>query len=70
MVSGMLASWLSAGIPIDKVIDWMYAQAHPRVEGGVKALYNGIPITNWPEEDWPPWYKEDSDDKTPSVVEV
>ncbi|KAK6352163.1 hypothetical protein TWF730_008995 [Orbilia blumenaviensis] len=57
MVSGMLASWLSAGIKIDEVIEHMYGNAYPRVENGVRALYNGVPIEKWPEAEKPAWYK-------------
>ncbi|KAF3258983.1 Suppressor of the cold-sensitive snRNP bioproteinsis mutant brr1-1 [Orbilia oligospora] len=47
MVSGVLATMLSAGVPIDKVVRHMYSLAYPRVKGGPKVLYNGISTSQW-----------------------
>ncbi|EGX52784.1 hypothetical protein AOL_s00007g120 [Orbilia oligospora ATCC 24927] len=47
MVTGVLATMLSAGVPIDKVISHMYSLAYPRVKGGRKVLYNGISTSQW-----------------------
>ncbi|KAK6352164.1 hypothetical protein TWF730_008996 [Orbilia blumenaviensis] len=50
-VSSVLASWLSAGGPMRYLVSFMYDQAYPRVEGGPNALYNGIPLDEWSEDD-------------------
>ncbi|KAK6352190.1 hypothetical protein TWF730_009020 [Orbilia blumenaviensis] len=57
-VSGVLAALLSTGMPIDKVINYMYDQAHPRVLDGPLALFNGIGIKKWPPEQRPQWFND------------
>ncbi|KAF3316316.1 Secreted subtilisin-like serine protease sub5 [Orbilia oligospora] len=47
MVTGVLATMLSAGVPIDKVIKHMYSLAYPRIKGGPRILYNGISTSQW-----------------------
>ncbi|KAF3195266.1 Secreted subtilisin-like serine protease sub5 [Orbilia oligospora] len=47
MVAGVLATMLSAGVPIDKVVKHMYSLAYPRVKGGPRVLYNGISTSQW-----------------------
>ncbi|KAF3927901.1 hypothetical protein ABW20_dc0106301 [Dactylellina cionopaga] len=57
-VAGQIAVWLSAGMPFNDVIPYLYRTAHSRVRNGPKVLFNGIDIDRWPRELWPNWYKE------------
>ncbi|KAK6495112.1 hypothetical protein TWF481_003140 [Arthrobotrys musiformis] len=54
-VTGMIAAWLSIGIKPKDIVPFMKT-AYQRVKYGVKALYNGIPLSRWPKADRPAWY--------------
>ncbi|KAK6347485.1 hypothetical protein TWF718_005326 [Orbilia javanica] len=56
-VSGMIAAWLSIGIKAKDIVPFMKKLAHPRVKGGPKVLYNGVPISRWEKKQVPTWFK-------------
>ncbi|KAF3213523.1 hypothetical protein TWF679_005339 [Orbilia oligospora] len=56
-VAAMIAAWLSIGIKVKDIVPLMEKLAYPRVLGGPKALYNGVPISRWTKTQVPAWYK-------------
>ncbi|KAK6535056.1 hypothetical protein TWF281_006354 [Arthrobotrys megalospora] len=67
-VAGVLATFLSAGLPMDKAIQYLFSQAYPRAPGGPNAVYNGIGIYKWPESLWPEWYTQEMYDSDSSLT--
>ncbi|KAF3240243.1 hypothetical protein TWF192_009565 [Orbilia oligospora] len=48
IVVGLLASYISEGVPITKVIQHLYDLAWPRVPGGPNIVWNGVEKDEWP----------------------
>ncbi|RVD88857.1 uncharacterized protein DFL_003028 [Arthrobotrys flagrans] len=49
-VAGILATMLSAGVPLNQVVNHMYSLAYPRVPGGPNIVYNGISTKQWKQQ--------------------
>lgn len=50
-VSGMLAMWISAGVPPDMVVDYMHSVAWDETDPGIKKLFTGIVQEQWPDKE-------------------
>ncbi|KAF3289897.1 hypothetical protein TWF970_003641 [Orbilia oligospora] len=48
IVVGLLASYISEGVPMTKVIQHLYDLAWPRVPGGPNIVWNGVEKDEWP----------------------
>ncbi|KAF3091295.1 hypothetical protein TWF569_005229 [Orbilia oligospora] len=48
IVVGLLASYISEGVPITKAIQHLYDLAWPRVPGGPNIVWNGVEKDEWP----------------------
>ncbi|KAK6352191.1 hypothetical protein TWF730_009021 [Orbilia blumenaviensis] len=50
LVTGVIASLLSAGIPMPYVVRYLYSKAYHRTRYGPSVLWTGIPTAKWPPE--------------------
>ncbi|EPS35915.1 hypothetical protein H072_10622 [Dactylellina haptotyla CBS 200.50] len=65
LVAGFLANWLSNGMTINGVVDYMYKLAYPRVKDGPPVLFSGIGIESWPRNRQPDWFKQGQEPPPP-----
>ncbi|KAK6512921.1 hypothetical protein TWF506_009084 [Arthrobotrys conoides] len=59
-VVGLLAAFLSEGVPIEQVIEKLYGCAWARIPGGPKIVWNGVRVDDWPGRGIPKIIKDPS----------
>lgn len=47
-VAGMISMWISAGVPVANVVEYMYGETNVKTSAGIGILFNSIPIESWP----------------------